>query len=145
MPAGAKEDRVPAILVVSPRSDVAASIAEFLRERGESATMVSAIECNPYSVPEDTQLVIADVCGSTTDKALVLRKAEQFLWQDRFYVLALTGDPATGAYVQERKKCDGVLQLPATPNAFWGAVRAGLEAQRPALRRQEEPTVDGIG
>ncbi len=136
---------MPAILVVSPRSDVAASIAEFLQERGESAAMVSAIECNPYAVPEDTHLVIADVCGSTTDKALVIRKAEQFLWQDRFYVLALTADRATGAYVQERKKCDGVLQLPATPNAFWGAVRTGLEAQRPALRRQEDSTANGAG
>ncbi len=132
-----------AILVVSPRSEVAASIAEFLQERGEPAEMVSAIECNPYAVPEDTHLVIADVCGSTSDKALVLRKAEQFLWQERFYVLALTSDPATGAYVQEWRKCDGVVQLPATPTAFWGAVRVGLEAQRPIPRPPGDSSADG--
>lgn len=125
---------MPAILVVSPRDDVASSIAEFLRERGESADKVTAIDCNPYAVAADTHLVIADVCGSTSDKALVLRKAEQFLWQERFYVLALTADPATGAYVQERRKCDGVLQLPATPKDFWGAVQVGLEAERPVRK-----------
>jgi DNA-binding response OmpR family regulator len=135
------------ILVISPRTEVAASIAEFLEQRGEAADMVTAIDCNPYAVAEDTHLVIADVCGSTSDKALVLRKAEQFLWQERFYVLALTADPTTGTYVQEWRKSDGVLQLPATPTAFWGAVRTGLMAQRPARRPAgaEPPPGEGIG